>query len=196
MKRVIVGISGASGTIYGVRLLEILRDVPDVETHLVMSLAARQTLALETDLSLREVQALADVVHDARDIAASISSGSFKTAGMVILPCSIKTLSGIVNSYTDGLLTRAADVVLKERRPLVLCVRETPLHLGHLRLMTQAAELGAVIMPPVPAFYHRPQSIDDVINQTVNRVLDQLDIELPEDLFTRWAGSAPAERER
>ncbi|MCU6310822.1 UbiX family flavin prenyltransferase [Enterobacter cloacae subsp. cloacae] len=189
MKRLIVGLSGASGAIYGVRLLQVLRDVAEVETHLVMSQAARQTLSLETDLSLREVQALADVVHDARDIAASISSGSFKTAGMVILPCSIKTLSGIVNSYTDTLVTRAADVVLKERRPLVLCVRETPLHLGHLRLMTQAAELGAVIMPPVPAFYHRPASLDDVINQTVNRVLDQFDIDLPEDLFTRWQGA-------
>ncbi|HDR2621904.1 TPA: UbiX family flavin prenyltransferase [Enterobacter chuandaensis] len=189
MKRLIIGISGASGAIYGVRLLQVLRNVAEVETHLVMSQAARQTLSLETDLSLREVQALADVVHDARDIAASISSGSFKTAGMVILPCSIKTLSGIVNSYTDTLVTRAADVVLKERRPLVLCVRETPLHLGHLRLMTQAAELGAVIMPPVPAFYHRPQSLDDVINQTVNRVLDQFDIDLPEDLFTRWQGA-------
>ncbi|CAH5666336.1 UbiX family flavin prenyltransferase [Enterobacter cloacae] len=189
MKRLIVGLSGASGAIYGVRLLQVLRDVAEVETHLVMSQAARQTLSLETDLSLRDVQALADVVHDARDIAASISSGSFKTAGMVILPCSIKTLSGIVNSYTDTLVTRAADVVLKERRPLVLCVRETPLHLGHLRLMTQAAELGAVIMPPVPAFYHRPASLDDVINQTVNRVLDQFDIELPEDLFTRWQGA-------
>ncbi|WP_333848756.1 UbiX family flavin prenyltransferase [Leclercia sp.] len=188
MKRLIVGISGASGAIYGVRLLQVLRDVADVETHLVMSQAARQTLSLETDYSLRDVQALADVVHDARDIAASISSGSFKTAGMVILPCSIKTLSGIVNSYTDTLVTRAADVVLKERRPLVLCVRETPLHLGHLRLMTQAAELGAVLMPPVPAFYHRPQSLDEVINQTVNRVLDQFDIELPDDLFTRWQG--------
>ncbi|MEG6216351.1 UbiX family flavin prenyltransferase [Enterobacter quasihormaechei] len=189
MKRLIVGISGASGAIYGVRLLQVLRDVSGVETHLVMSQAARQTLSLETDLSLRDVQALADVVHDARDIAASISSGSFKTAGMVILPCSIKTLSGIVNSYTDTLVTRAADVVLKERRPLVLCVRETPLHLGHLRLMTQAAELGAVIMPPVPAFYHRPQTLDDVINQTVNRVLDQFDIDLPEDLFVRWQGT-------
>lgn len=189
MKRLIVGLSGASGAIYGVRLLQVLRDVAEVETHLVMSQAARQTLSLETDLSLRDVQALADVVHDARDIAASISSGSFKTAGMVILPCSIKTLSGIVNSYTDTLVTRAADVVLKERRPLVLCVRETPLHLGHLRLMTQAAELGAVIMPPVPAFYHRPQTLDDVINQTVNRVLDQFDIDLPEDLFTRWQGA-------
>ena len=189
MKRLIVGISGASGAIYGVRLLQVLRDVAGVETHLVMSQAARQTLSLETDLSLRDVQALADVVHDARDIAASISSGSFKTAGMVILPCSIKTLSGIVNSYTDTLVTRAADVVLKERRPLVLCVRETPLHLGHLRLMTQAAELGAVIMPPVPAFYHRPQTLDDVINQTVNRVLDQFDIDLPEDLLVRWQGT-------
>lgn len=189
MKRLIVGLSGASGAIYGVRLLQVLRDVAEVETHLVMSQAARQTLSLETDLSLRDVQALADVVHDARDIAASISSGSFKTTGMVILPCSIKTLSGIVNSYTDTLVTRAADVVLKERRPLVLCVRETPLHLGHLRLMTQAAELGAVIMPPVPAFYHRPASLDDVINQTVNRVLDQFDIHLPEDLFTRWQGA-------
>ena len=189
MKRLIVGLSGASGAIYGVRLLQVLRNVADVETHLVMSQAARQTLSLETDLTLRDVQALADVVHDARDIAASISSGSFKTAGMVILPCSIKTLSGIVNSYTDTLVTRAADVVLKERRPLVLCVRETPLHLGHLRLMTQAAELGAIIMPPVPAFYHRPTSLDDVINQTVNRVLDQFDIDLPEDLFTRWQGA-------
>lgn len=189
MKRLIVGISGASGAIYGVRLLQVLRDVAEVETHLVMSQAARQTLTLETDFSLRDVQALANVVHDARDIAASISSGSYKTAGMVILPCSIKTLSGVVNSYTDTLVTRAADVVLKERRPLVLCVRETPLHLGHLRLMMQAAELGAVIMPPVPAFYHRPQSLDDVINQTVNRVLDQFDIDLPEDLFTRWQGA-------
>jgi len=189
MKRLIVGISGASGAIYGVRLLQVLRDVAGVETHLVMSQAARQTLSLETDYSLRDVQALADVVHDTRDIAASISSGSFKTAGMIILPCSIKTLSGIVHSYTDSLVTRAADVVLKERRPLVLGVRETPLHLGHLRLMTQAAELGAIIMPPVPAFYHRPQSLDDVINQTVNRVLDQFDIELPAELFTRWQGA-------
>ena len=189
MKRLIIGISGASGAIYGVRMLQVLRDVPEIETHLILSQAARQTLALETDFSVRDVQALADVVHDARDIAASISSGSFKTAGMVILPCSMKTLSGIVHSYTDGLLTRAADVVLKERRPLGLCGRETPFHLGHLRLLVQAAELGAVIMPPVPAFYHRPQSLDDVINQTVNRVLDQCDISLSQDLFTRWQGA-------
>ncbi|EGT5661854.1 UbiX family flavin prenyltransferase [Cronobacter dublinensis subsp. dublinensis] len=189
MKKIIVGISGASGAIYGIRLLQTLQAVPEVETHLIMSQAARQTLALETDMTVRDVQALADVNHDARDIAASVSSGSFKTDGMIILPCSIKTLSGIVNSYTDGLLTRAADVVLKERRRLVLCVRETPLHLGHLRLMSQAAELGAVIMPPMPAFYHRPQTLDDVINQTVNRALDQLDITLPADLFTRWPGA-------
>ncbi|NUU67561.1 UbiX family flavin prenyltransferase [Enterobacteriaceae bacterium BIT-l23] len=190
MKRLIVGISGASGAIYGVRLLEVLQPLPDIETHLVMSQAARQTLALETDLQLRDVHALADVVHDPRDIGASISSGSFRTHGMVILPCSIKTLSGIVNSYTDGLLTRSADVVLKERRQLVLCVRETPLHLGHLHLMTRAAEMGALIMPPMPAFYHRPQSLEDLIDQTVNRVLDQFNIELPQDLFNRWQGTA------
>ena len=189
MKRLIIGISGASGVIYGVRMLQVLQQVPEVETHLVMSQAARQTLALESDLTVREVQALADVVHDVRDIAASISSGSFKTEGMVILPCSMKTLSGIVHSYTDDLLTRAADVVLKERRRLVLCVRETPLHLGHLRMMTSAAELGAMIMPPVPAFYHRPESIQQIIDQTVNRVIDQFDISLPQDLFQRWQGA-------
>ncbi|MBD2809570.1 UbiX family flavin prenyltransferase [Xenorhabdus sp. Vera] len=191
MKKLIVGLTGASGAIYGVRLLQVLQPVEGIETHLVISQSARQTLALETDYTLRDVQALADSVHDNRDIAASISSGSFKTLGMVILPCSIKTLSGIVHSYTDGLITRAADVVLKEGRKLVLGVRETPLHLGHLRLMTQAAEIGAVVMPPVPAFYHRPESIQDIIDQTVNRVLDQFDIDLPEDLFKRWQGAKP-----
>lgn len=189
MKRLIIGISGASGVIYGVRMLQVLQQVEEVETHLVMSQAARQTLGLESDYSLRDVQALADVVHDVRDIAANISSGSFKTVGMAILPCSMKTLSGIVHSYSDSLLTRAADVVLKERRKLVLGVRETPLHIGHLRMMTTAAELGAIIMPPVPAFYHRPETIDQLIDQTVNRVIDQFDIELPEDLFARWQGA-------
>ena len=184
--RLIVGISGASGAQYGIRLLQVLQALAQIETHLIISQAARRTIALETDFSLREVTALADVYHDVRDIAASVSSGSFRTAGMVILPCSVKTLSGIVHSYADDLLVRAADVVLKERRTLVLGVRETPLHLGHLRLMTQAAELGAVIMPPVPAFYHRPQTLDDIIDQTVNRVLDQFAIELPQDLFRRW----------
>lgn len=153
-----------------------------------MSQAARKTLMLETRYSIREIQALADVLHDSRNIAASISSGSFQTLGMIILPCSIKTLSSIVNSYGDGLLTRAADVVLKEKRRLVLGVRETPLHLGHLRLMTLAAELGAVIMPPVPAFYHRPDKIGDLIDQTVNRALDQFDLTLPQNLFQRWQG--------
>ncbi len=191
MKKLIVGLTGASGAVYGVRLLQILQDVPEIETHLIISQAARQTLALETTYSLRDVQTLADVVYDERDIAASISSGSVRTKGMVILPCSVKTLSGIVHSYTDTLVTRAADVVLKEGRKLVLCVRETPLHLGHLRLMTQAAEMGAVIMPPMPAFYHQPQTVQDIIDQTVNRVLDQFDIDLPQDLFTRWSGVKP-----
>ncbi|MGV3346031.1 UbiX family flavin prenyltransferase [Enterobacteriaceae bacterium LUAb1] len=189
MKKLIIGITGASGAIYGVRMLQILQQIVEVETHLILSPAARQTLALETDWCLREVQALADNVYDSRNIAAAVSSGSFKTTGMAILPCSIKTLSGIVHSYSDSLLTRAADVVLKEQRKLVLGVRETPLHLGHLRLMTSAAEMGAVIMPPVPAFYHRPQVLMDIVDQTVNRVLDQFGIELPEDIFTRWQGA-------
>lgn len=188
-KRIIIGISGASGAIYAVRLLQVLQSVPEVTTELIMSQAARQTLRLETDFSWQDLQQLADHIHDVRDIAASISSGSYQTEGMIILPCSMKTLSAIVNSYSDTLLTRAADVVLKERRKLVLCVRETPLHLGHLRLMTTATELGAIIMPPVPAFYHRPANVQDIIDQTVNRVLDQFAIQLPNDLFTRWSGS-------
>lgn len=192
MKKLIVGLTGASGAIYGIRLLEILQSVPSVETHLVISQAARRTIALETDYALKDIYALADVIYDDRDIGAAISSGSFRVNGMVILPCSIKSLSGIVHSYTDTLVTRAADVVLKEGRKLVLCVRETPLHLGHLRLMTQAAELGATIMPPVPAFYFQPKTIDDIVNQTVNRVLDQFEIDLPDDLFVRWQGDKPS----
>ncbi|OAT35681.1 UbiX family flavin prenyltransferase [Proteus myxofaciens] len=188
MKKLIVGLTGASGAIYGIRLLEILKSMPTVETHLVISQAARRTIALETSYSVKDIQALADVIYDDRDIGAAISSGSFRVHGMVILPCSIKSLSGIVNSYTDTLVTRAADVILKEGRKLVLAVRETPLHVGHLRLMTRAAELGAVIMPPVPAFYFQPKTLDDVINQTVNRILDQFEIDLPEDLFARWQG--------
>ena len=190
MKRLIVGVSGASGVIYGIRMLEVLKNVPEVETHLVMSQSARQTLALESDYSVRDIQSLADVVHDIRDIGASISSGSYKTDGMALLPCSMKTLSGIVHSYSDNLLIRAADVVLKERRKLVLGVRETPLHLGHLRMMTTAAEMGAIIMPPMPAFYHRPQNVMDIVDQTVNRVIDQFDITLSEDLFARWQGKS------
>ena len=188
MKKIIVGISGASGVIYGIRLLEVLRDLPEIETHLVMSNAASITIALETDYTPDSVQALADVQYRFKDIAARIASGSFKTDGMVVLPCSMKTLAGIANSFSDNLLLRAADVVLKDRRRLVLVPRETPLHLGHLRLMTQVTEYGAILVPPMPAFYHRPQTIDDIVNQTVNRVLDVLDIELPKDLFTRWQG--------
>lgn len=188
MKKLIVGISGASGVIYGIRLLEILRDVPDVETHLIMSTAAATTIGLETDFTADEVMQLADVSYRFRDIAAAVSSGSFKTWGMVVVPCSMKTLAGIANSFSDNLLLRAADVVLKDRRRLVIVPRETPLHLGHLRLMVQATEMGAILAPPMPAFYHRPESIADIVNQTVNRLLDLLDIELPNDLFTRWAG--------
>jgi 4-hydroxy-3-polyprenylbenzoate decarboxylase len=187
-RRLIVGISGASGVIHGIRLLEVLQQVDSVETHLVITNAGKQTLALETGRSVSNVERLADRVYRPGDIAASLSSGSFVTAGMVVIPCSIKTLSGIANSYTDNLLTRAADVTLKDRRRLVLVVRETPLHLGHLRLMVRAAEMGTIIMPPMPAFYHRPKTVDDVVDQTVGRVLDTLDIRLDSDLFRRWRG--------
>jgi flavin prenyltransferase len=192
MRRVIVGISGASGVIYGIRLLEVLHAVPDVETHLVVSTAGAQTIGLETEYSVSEVMGLADVTYRFNDIAAAISSGSFKTYGMIVAPCTMKTLAGIAHSFSDNLLLRAADVVLKDRRRLVLVPRETPLHLGHLRLMVQVVEMGAVLAPPLPAFYHRPQSIDDIVNQTVNRLLDLMDIELPEDLFARWQGGRAA----
>lgn len=188
MKKIIIGISGASGVIYGIRLLEVLRGLDDVETHLVMSTAAATTIGLETEQTPDQVLALADVVYRFKDIAAAIASGSFKTEGMIVAPCSMKTLAGIANSFSDNLLLRAADVVLKDRRRLILVARETPLHLGHLRLMTQVTELGAIVTPPMPAFYHKPQTIDDIVNQTVNRVLDLAEIELPQDLFTRWQG--------
>ncbi|MCA9938094.1 MAG: UbiX family flavin prenyltransferase [Anaerolineales bacterium] len=188
MERIIVGITGASGVMYGIRLLQVLADLPTVETHLVMSTAAAQTIGLETDYTADEVMALADVTYRFRDIAAAISSGSFRTQGMVVLPCSMKTLAAIAHSFSDNLITRAADVVLKERRRLVLMPRETPLHLGHVRLMQQVIEMGAILAPPMPAFYHRPQTLDDIINQTVNRALDLLDIRLPQDLFARWRG--------
>jgi len=174
--RLIVGISGASGVIYGVRLLETLRPL-GVETHLVMSRSAEVTLAHETRLKSADVRAMADVVYSAQDIAAAISSGSFHTLGMVIAPCSMRSLGEIVSGVTSTLLTRAADVVLKERRRLVLMVRETPLHLGHLRNMTAATEMGAVVFPPVPAFYSRPDSIDDIVDHTVGRVLDLFGID-------------------
>jgi flavin prenyltransferase len=187
-RRLVVGISGASGVIYGIRMLEVLQGVDSVETHLVMSSAAAQTIGLETDHDAASVEALADVTYRFRDIAAAIASGSFLTMGMIVVPCSMKTLSGIALSYSDNLLLRAADVALKDRRPLILVPRETPLHLGHLRLLTQVTEMGAIVAPPLPAFYHRPQTVDEIINQTVNRLLDLLGITLPRDLFERWQG--------
>lgn len=189
--RLIIGISGASGVVYGIRLLEVLQTVPTIETHLILSPAARQTITLETDYSVPTIEALASVRYRPNDIAAAIASGSFRTRGMIIIPCSMRTLSAVACSASDTLLTRSADVTLKERRPLILVPRETPLHLGHLRLMCQVAEMGGIIMPPMPAFYHRPTTIDDIINQTVNRVLDVLGIDLPQDLFVRWGETYP-----
>ena len=193
IKRLIVGMSGASGVIYGIRMLEVLHTVEDVETHLVMSPHAKQNIEIETDYSPKAVEQLADIVHSFRDQAAPISSGSFKTHGMIVAPCSIKTLSGIVNSFSDSLLVRAADVVLKETRKLVLMPRESPLHVGHCKLMYEAAQMGAVIAPPLPAFYNNPESIDDQINHSVGRALDLFDID--PGVVKRWAGK-PATVER
>lgn len=184
-RRIVIGISGASGVIYGVRMLEHLRDI-DCETHLILSKSAKLTIEIETSYHAKEVAAMADYTHDNKNMAASISSGSFLTDGMIVAPCTIKTLSGIANSYTDNLLVRAADVSLKEKRKLALVVRETPLHKGHLQLMTTAADLGAHILPPVPSFYHMPKTIDDIIDQTVGKVFDYMDIE--HELFSRWSG--------
>ncbi len=188
-RRLVVGISGASGVIYGVRLLELLRDT-DIETHLVMSKSAELTLAYETELKPKEVKALASVNHPATDIGAAISSGSFPTMGMVIVPCSIRTMSEIATGVTSSLVSRAADVVLKEKRRLVLALRETPLHGGHLRTMTTLADIGAVIAPIVPAFYNRPKSVDDIINHTCGRLLDLFGIDT--GMVKRWKGG-PAE---
>ena len=185
-KRVIIAMSGASGQIYGIRMLEMLAQTPDIETHLVISQAARITIAQETDFTPAQVEALADVVYRPGDIGAAIASGSFAAMGMIVAPCSIKTLSGIAHSYANDLITRAADVQLKEGRPLLLMVRETPLHLGHLRLMTQAAEMGAIIFPPVPAFYAHPQSLDEMVTNTVGRMLARLGI--PNDAYDEWKG--------
>ena len=189
-KRLIVAITGASGTLYGVRLLQLLRAMPDWETHLVMSSSGALTASQEIDMKRADIEALADVVHNVKDIGAAVSSGSFRTAGMVIAPCSIKTLSALANSHADTLIARAGDVTLKEGRPLVVVVRETPLHVGHLRQMLALAEMGAVILPPVPAFYHRPKTIRDLVDHTVGRVLDRIGIE--HGLGTEWTGTAPS----
>lgn len=187
-QRLVIGISGASGVIHGIRLLEVLKPLDEVEVHLVISNAGKRTIDLETDVAVADVEALADRTYRNSDIAAAVASGSFKTSAMVVVPCSMKTLSGIANSYADDLLVRAADVILKDRRRLILVPRETPLHLGHLRLLVKVAEMGAVVMPPMPAFYHRPETVGEVVDQTVNRILDVLDIELDRDLFDRWEG--------
>jgi 4-hydroxy-3-polyprenylbenzoate decarboxylase len=183
MRRIVIGISGASGSIYGYRALEALR-AAGMETHLVLSGQARRTIELETEKSVRDFEALASVVHRDEDLAASISSGSFLTDGMLVIPCSIRSASAIAYSMNANLLVRAADVCLKERRKLVLVVRETPLHVGHLRTLTQLAEIGAVILPPMPAMYAKPQSVDDIVNHTVGKALDQFGIE--HELFKRW----------
>jgi 4-hydroxy-3-polyprenylbenzoate decarboxylase len=184
--RLIVAITGSSGAIYGIRLLEALRAAPKVEVHLILSKGGRLTAALETGRKAKDIEKLAHHVHSDQDLAASIASGSFKTAGMIVAPCSMKTLSGIANSYADNLVVRAADVVLKERRRLVLMPRETPLHAGHCRLLLRAAEIGAIIAPPIPAFYGKPKTIDDLVNHSVGRVLDLFDIE--SSLVRRWKG--------
>ena len=184
--RLIVGMSGASGVIYGVRLLEVLKAESNVETHLVMSDSARMNINLETDWSAKDVLALADHVYSNRDIAASIASGSFGTDGMIVAPCAIKTLSAITNSYADSLIVRAADVVLKECRRLVLVPRETPLHTGHCELLYRASQLGAVIAPPMPAHYIKPQTVDDLINHHVGRILDLFSIDC--GFVKRWNG--------
>ena len=184
-KRLVVGISGASGVIYGVRMLGLLKET-DYETHLIISDSGRRNIEIETDFKAGDVAAMADHVYEDRDVGAALASGSFLTCGMVVAPCTIKTLSGIANSYTNNLLVRAADVNLKEGRKLVLVVRETPLHKGHLRLMTMAADMGAHILPPVPSFYHQPKTIQDIIDQTIGKVFDYMGIE--HELFRRWEG--------
>ncbi|MFB6802596.1 UbiX family flavin prenyltransferase [Peribacillus butanolivorans] len=185
VKKIVIGISGASGSIYGIRCLETLNKL-QIESHVIISSSAEKTIEYETEYSVEQVKSLCSFVYDSNDIGASISSGSFHVDGMIIAPCSIKTLSSIANSFNDNLITRAADVTLKEQRKLVLMVRETPLHLGHLRLMQSAAENGAVILPPVPSFYHKPKSLDDIVNQSVGKALDQFGIDAR--LFERWSG--------
>lgn len=184
--RLIIGMSGASGLIYGIRLLEALKQVPEVETHLVLTSSAKLNIAVETDWNADDVAALADQVHSNKDIGASIASGSFGVDGMIVAPCSMKSLSAITNSYADSLLVRAADVVLKERRRLVLITRETPLHLGHCDLQYRVTQMGAIVAPPVPAMYIKPRDIDDLINHHVGRVLDLFDLDV--DMAFRWKG--------
>jgi 4-hydroxy-3-polyprenylbenzoate decarboxylase len=183
---IIIGITGATGAIYGIRLLEVLSSLKDIETHLVISAAGEKTIAYETQRQISDIRKLASYSYNIGDISAPISSGSFPRDGMIIAPCTIKTMSALANSYSENLLVRAGDVTLKERRKLVLVVRETPLHLGHLRNMERLTEMGAIIMPPMPAFYHQPQTVQDIIDQAVGKMLDVFDIK--HDLFQRWSG--------
>jgi len=192
-RRIIVGISGASGSIYGIRTLEQLRQDPAVEIHLIISASGKRTLAEETDRTVAQVEALAHVVYDDRDIGASLASGSFRTAGMIIAPCSIKTLAALASSHADTLLARAGDVTLKEGRPLLALVRETPLHLGHLRQMLAFAEMGGIVFPPVPAFYQKPRTLDDVVTHTVARALERIGFE--HEPVPEWTGGGRRPRE-
>ena len=185
-KRILVGIAGASGAIYGIRLLECLKET-DYEIHLIISTAGKLNIEIETKYTAEDVAQMADYVYDQNDVAAGPSSGSFLTEGMVIAPCTVKTLSGIANSYTENLLVRAADVSLKEKRKLVLVVRETPLHKGHLALMTRAADMGAHILPPIPSFYHQPKTIQDIVDQTIGKIFDYMGVQ--HNLFQRWGES-------
>ena len=182
-RRIVIGISGASGIIYGIKMLPLLMEA-DFEVHLIISEAGKRNIEIETDFKVSDVEAMAYCVYNNQDVGAAIASGSFLTEGMVVVPCTVKTLSGIANSFNDNLLIRAADVTLKEKRKLVLVVRETPLHKGHLRLMTMAADLGAHILPPIPSFYHQPKTLDDIINQTIGKIFDYFGIQ--HDLFRRW----------
>jgi 4-hydroxy-3-polyprenylbenzoate decarboxylase len=186
---IIIGITGATGAIYGIRLLEVLSSRKDIETHLIISEAGEKTIAWETKRPVADIKKLASYSYDINDIYAPISSGSFPADGMIIAPCTIKTMSALANSYSDNLMVRAGDVTLKERRKLVLVVRETPLHLGHLRNMARLSEMGAIILPPVPAFYHQPQTVQDIIDHTVGKILDIFGIK--HDLFRRWSGYPP-----
>jgi 4-hydroxy-3-polyprenylbenzoate decarboxylase len=192
-KRIVVGIAGASGVIYGIRLLECLKKT-DYETHLIISEAGKLNIEIETAYTAEDVARMADVVYDPKNIAAGPSSGSFLTEGMVVIPCTVKTLSGIANSYTENLLVRAADVTLKEKRKLVLVIRETPLHKGHLSLMLRAADMGAHILPPVPSFYHKPKTIQDIVDQTIGKIFDFMGI--PHQLFQRWDNDSTLEEQR
>ncbi|HSE92585.1 MAG TPA: UbiX family flavin prenyltransferase [Methylomirabilota bacterium] len=189
MSRLVVAITGATGSIYGIRLLEVLRGYADMETHLVISRPGKRTLVEETDWSVAEVEALATHRHENSDIGAPIASGSFRTAGMVVAPCSMKTAAAIATCHSENLVARAADVTLKEGRPLIMLVRETPLHVGHLKCMLALAEMGAVVLPPMPAFYNRPRDLDDIVNHTIARVLDRLG--LPQTLVPEWRGTHP-----